>query len=507
MRADRLTCALAARLARLGLVPAVQRPQPLHWTRMLSAVSVASAVVLLVTGLLLMIWYTPSSDRVVYDGPYLPLVGSEVSAAYASTMHITFGVGGGLLLRQAHHWAALLLPAALILQLLATFFTGGFRRPRRASWVLLVLLFIVVLAGGWSGYALPDDGLSSTGLRIVQGIVLGIPVVGTWASTLLFGGQFPSIVLENLYLLHWLVIPLGTALLVALRMRSTSRTAPARLPSMRLVAPRVFVRRWLALGGVVTALLMLLGSAVTISPIWLHGSADTGSASAGSQPDWYTGFLDGALRLVPPGWEFELLGYTVTVAVLAPLAIVGLFFAALVAYPFLEEWVTRGATDPDLLDRPRHVPTRTAVGVAGVVFYGVLWAAGSADLLATHLRLGLEVVVTSLQVLLIAGPVIGFLITRRVCVELRQKDGELLAHGVETGRIVRLPHGEYVEVHRPLSTEERELVALPAAAVPIEARVDDRGRRPLALRTRAALSRWFLAPGLRHPSRRELSGS
>ena len=116
-------------------------------------------------------------------------------------------------MRQAHHWAALVLPASLMLQLLGAFFTGGFRRPRRVGWVLLVGVLVLALAGGWSGYALPDDALSGTGLRIVEGVTLGIPLVGTWLTSVLFGGEFPGRIVEHLYLVH-LVAPALLVLLV-----------------------------------------------------------------------------------------------------------------------------------------------------------------------------------------------------------------------------------------------------------------------------------------------------
>lgn len=100
-----------------------------------------------------------------------------------------------------------MLPASLMLQMLSIFFTGGFRRPRQGSWVLLALTFVLALAGGWSGYGLPDDMLAGTGPRIAQGILLGIPVIGTHASFLLLGGEFPGHVIERMYWLHVAVVP------------------------------------------------------------------------------------------------------------------------------------------------------------------------------------------------------------------------------------------------------------------------------------------------------------
>jgi ubiquinol-cytochrome c reductase cytochrome b subunit len=440
-----------------------RRSVPTHWTNLFGIVTLASLVVVTVTGIILMFFYTPSSEGTVYAGSYAPLHGATVSKAFASTMRVTFDVSGGVVLRQAHHWAALLLPAAITVQLITTFFTGAFRRPRRAMWVLLFLALIAGLASGWSGYALPDDMLSGTGLRIVEGILLGIPVIGTWLASVLFGGPFPGRIIENLYPLHIVVFPAALLVLIALRALAAWRHGPPQFPGRGRTAQRVLgvalVPTALSQAGglflVVTGLLLLISATVTVSPIGLYGPADPGNAGAGSQPDWYTGFLDGALRLVPPGWEVVWLGRTWTMAILAPLAVVGAFFAAVAAYPFLEEWVTGDRREHDLLDRPRLAPTRTGLGVAGLVFVGVLWAAGGADIIATAFSVSIEHVITALQVTLVAGPLIAFTVARRICFGLQRKDASLLRHGYETGRIVRLPGGGYVEIHQPLDETER----------------------------------------------------
>lgn len=467
----------------------------LRWSNLFGVIAAACVAVLFVTGFVLMFVYAPTSDRVVYDGPYAPLAGVEMSKALQSTLAISFELPGGLLLRQAHHWAALLLPAALILQLAVSFFTGAFRRPRRLSWVLLFGLLIVALIGGWSGYALPDDMLSGTGLRIVEGIVLGIPVVGTWLSWLLFGGEFPGRIIEHLYPIHIAVVPVLLVLLYLARARLAYRGRPARSaeaePSVGLpVWPDVAVRAG-GLLSIVAGALVLISATVTVSPIWLYGPSSPGDASAGSQPDWYTGFLDGALRLVPPGWEVEWLGRTWTLAIIVPLIVVGLFLAAVAAYPFIEEWLSGDSAEHDLLDRPRNAPTRTGLGVAGIVFYGALWGAGSADLVATHFHVSVEAVVHAYQAAVLLGPIVAFVVTRRVCLALERKDREILLHGYETGRIVRLPGGEYVEVHGQVNAHERYRLAGPAQAHPFEARPRPDGRLRLADRLRARASRFF----------------
>lgn len=475
------------------------RAVPLHWTNMFGVVAAASLFVLVATGLFLMFFYTPSNETVTYSGSYHPLAGAEMSKALASTLHISFDVPGGLLVRQAHHWAALLMPAALILQFLTVFFTGGFRRPRRGMWVLLFLVIVVTLVGGWSGYALPDDMLSGTGLRIVEGIVLAIPVIGTSASWLLFGGEFPGTVLANLYPIHIAVVPVLLLVLLALRGLAAYEHKPPQFAGPRRSERRVVgvpllpdaASRAAGLGFLVVGVITLISATVTVNPIWLYGPASSGDASAGSQPDWYTGFLDGALRLVPPGWEFVWLDRTWTLAVLVPLAVVSAAFALVAAYPFIEEWIIGDSSDHHLLDRPRDTPTRTGIGVAGLAFFGTLWLAGSADLTAALFSLSIEGVIATLQFGLLLGPVIGFEITRRVCLGLQRKDRDSVLHGYETGRIVRMPGGEYVEVHESIGEAERERILGAVDPVPALLRPDERGRLTAGGRLRARLSRFF----------------
>jgi ubiquinol-cytochrome c reductase cytochrome b subunit len=461
--------------------------------------AVAGIVVLFVTGVFLMFVYVPSSEQITYQGPYEPLEGASVSSAFASVMRISFEVPGGLLIRQMHHWAALLVPALIILQLLVTFFTGGFRRPRRTSWALLFLLLAVVLVGGWSGYALPDDMLSGSGLRIAQGIMLGIPVIGTRLSMFVFGGQFPGTIIENIFPIHVLIVPAVTVVLIGWRAWLGFRRRPAQfagwgrreanvvgiplLPSALARAGGLFL--------ITVGLLVLIAATAQTTPVWAYGPSDPGNATAGSQPDWYMGFLDGALRLVPPGWEFVWLGRTWTLAVLVPLAVVGVFLLLVALYPFLEEWIAKDKDEHHILDRPRNAPTRTGIGVAGIVFYGVLWLTANADIIALVFQLTIEGVITTMQITLLIGPGLAFVVTRRICIALQEKDRDLVLHGSESGRIVRLASGEYVEVHQPLPREERERLTAPRPTHAVGARPNEAGRLTHLERARGRLASWF----------------
>jgi ubiquinol-cytochrome c reductase cytochrome b subunit len=501
---------------RIGALAAELRGRhvPLHWTNMFGAVSLACLIVVFLTGIFLMFVYSPSSTPVTYHGGYGPLEGATMSEALRSTLRISFEIPGGLLVRQAHHWAALLLPASLMLQLVTTYFFGGFRKPRRLGWVLLFGILILALVGGWSGYALPDDMLSGSGLRIVEGIVLGIPIVGTWLSALLFGGEFPGEIIAHLYPIHVVIVPLAMIGLIVLRARAAYRNRPAQLPGSgrtedNVVGVPVLPNAAARAGGlllIAMAVIVLISATVTVSPIWLYGPSAPGDASAGSQPDWYTGFLDGALRLVPPGWEFVWLGHTWTLSVLVPLAVVGLFLVGVLFYPFIEQWISADDRDHHLLDRPRNTPTRTAIGAGAITFYCALWGVGSADLAATHFHLGVETVVAFYQVIVIVGPVIAFEVTRRVCLGLQRKDQEILLHGFETGRVVRLPGGEYIEVHQPIDQHERWRLINTSVVEPFQARPDERGHLGRIARLRASVSRFFFEDRIAPLVRTEVLG-
>jgi len=442
----------------VGLVATLRRRTvPSRWSFLLSAISSACLVVLLITGVFLTIYYTPSNALVRYQGPYPLLRGVEMSEAFASTMRISFEVPGGLLMRQAHHWAALLLPAVLLVQLLNAFFTGRFRKPRRWQWVLLFGIFVAALLGGWSGYALPDDMLAGTGLRIFQGVILGIPLIGTALSMLIFGGEFPGTVLANLYPIHVVVAPAGLVLLAIALLHLAWKCRPPQVLGPGRTADNVvglpiwpaMAIRWMGMFLITVGLLAVNAALVDISPVWRQGPSSPAAAGAGSQPDWYTAFLDGALRLMPPDWELTVFDRTWTLAVIVPLAAVTAFFLIVVAYPYLEQWVTKDHADHHVLDRPRNTPVRTGVGVAGVVFYSTLWAAASADLIATQFHLSFNAVIHVLQVVVLLGPGLGFFVAHTACRTLRAAEHERLVHGAESGQILRSPSGGYVETPQP----------------------------------------------------------
>jgi ubiquinol-cytochrome c reductase cytochrome b subunit len=489
---------------------------PDHWSFMLGEVALYSFVVILLSGSFLTFFFQPSGTPTIYDGSYAPLKGIPMSAAMSSTLDISFDVRGGLLLRQVHHWAALLFVASIGLHMLRIYFTGAFRKPRELNWLIGFVLFVLALAEGFTGYSLPDDLLSGNGLRIIDGMVKGIPVVGTWISYLLFGSEFPGTdIVGRLYSLHILLLPailvaaLGVHLVLLIVNKHTQFAGPGRTEGNVVGVPimPVFAAKAGGFFFIIFGVIMLTASFVTINPIWVYGPYDPSPISAGTQPDWYIGFADGALRLIPHGWEFMLGPYTVSMNILIPILVLLVFLAVVAAYPFVEAWVTGDKREHHMADRPRNAPTRTAIGAAGVTFYAVLWAAASSDLIATHFRLSIESVITVLQVLIFVGPVIAYFVTKRICVGLQKKDREIALHGFESGRIVRLPGGEYVEVHEQLSDYERwKLVSFDDYA-PIMLRPDKQGRITARARLRARMSSWFFQDRIAPVTRTEIEAS
>ena len=437
---------------------------PDHWSFMLGEVALYSFIVVLLSGVYLTLFFNPSMAEVTYNGPYVPLKGVQMSEAYSSTLMISFEVRGGLLMRQIHHWAALFFIAAVTVHMFRVFFTGAFRKPREMNWVIGVSLALIALLAGFSGYSLPDDLLSGTGLRIGEGIVLSIPVVGTWASFLLFGGEFPGTeFISRLYGIHILLIPGIILALVTIHLimvwhqKHTQFAGPGRTNNNVVGYPLMPV--YMAKAGgfffLIFGLIVLIAGVVQINPIWVFGPYTPDQVSAGTQPDWYIGFLDGALRLMP-NIEFAAFGYTLPFNVLFPsLIIPGILSGLAITYPWLERRATGDNREHHILDRPRDVPVRTGLGAMAITFYVILWIAGGNDIVAFGFDLSINEIIRFLQVGLIVLPPIVFLITRRICIGLQRRDREKLLHGRETGRVLRMPNGEFLEVHAPLGEVER----------------------------------------------------
>ncbi len=449
---------------RLGLATLVKKNVrkafPDHWSFLLGEIALYSFIVLLLSGTFLSVWFKPSMAEVLYTGSYDPLYGMNMSEAFASTLDISFDVRGGLLMRQIHHWAAALFLAAMLVHMLRIFFTGAYRKPREINWLVGLGLLQLGIVEGFAGYSLPDDLLSGTGLRIAEGLMRSIPVVGTYISFFVFGGEFPgNDFIPRLYIAHVLLIPGILLALITLHIlllvyhKHTQWPGPGRTNHNVVGYPLLPI--YMAKAGgfffIVFGVTALMSALFQINPVWAFGPYNPSEVTAGSQPDWYMGWLDGALRIMP-AWEFTVFGQTLSMNVFIPgVALMGLLFGILGAYPFVEQWVTGDRRVHHLLERPRNAPTRTAFGAAGITAYGLLWISGGNDIIATQFHLDFYWITRLLRVLVFLGPVIAFIVTRRICIGLQRKDAEVVLHGYETGIIMRSADGTYSERHLPVS--------------------------------------------------------
>ncbi len=433
---------------------------PDHWSFMLGEVALYSFIILLLSGVFLTFWFDPSQREVLYQGDYQPLSGLKMSAAYASTLHISFDIRGGLLMRQIHHWAALLFMVAMVAHLMRVFFTGAFRKPREFNWIIGVGLVTLGIVEGFLGYSLPDDLLSGTGIRIAEAILQAIPVVGTYLAFFAFGGPFPGeVFIPRIFTVHVLLLPgIFLALITAHLMlvwyqKHTQYPGPGRTEKNVVGYPLMPI--YMAKAGgfffIVFGVIAFLSTVASINAIWLYGPYTPGQISAGSQPDWYMGWLDGLVRMAPP-LETHAFGHTISWNILIPgLIVPGILFTGMALYPFIESWITGDKREHHLLDRPRNAPNRTALGAMSVTFILVTLFNGGNDIIATNFSLTINQIMWFSRIGIFVLPPIAFVITKRLCLSLQRADRDLVLHGTETGTLLRLPHGEFVEVHAPIS--------------------------------------------------------
>jgi quinol---cytochrome-c reductase cytochrome b subunit len=431
---------------------------PDNWTFMFGEIALYSFITLVITGSYLGFFFKPGDTQVTYNGSYVPLHGVPMSEAYASTVHISFDIRGGLLIRQMHHWAALVFIAAIMLHACRIFFTAAFRRPREINWLIGIGLLLIALVEGFCGYSLPDDLLSGTGLRIAYSITQSVPVIGSWAAYFLWGSEFPGDAInDRLFFIHVLIIPgilialLAAHLGIVWHQKHTDFGGTGKVES-RVAGSRVYpeyAMKSMGLFALLTASLAALGGLAQINPIWLYGEYDPATASSGSQPDWYVGFLEGGLRLMP-GWEFRWAGVSIPFNVFIPAVVLPLtFFGLMASYPFVEAKLTRDKLYHDQLDRPREHPVRTGVGAAALMFYGVLFAAGGDDVLARTFNVSVNGLVWFMRVTLFVLPIITYKITASWCRGLAAEDRGRERYGVETGYLVRMPDGHFAELYQP----------------------------------------------------------
>jgi ubiquinol-cytochrome c reductase cytochrome b subunit len=435
----------AAHWARKGL----KKVFPDHWSFLLGEIALFCFIILLLTGTYLTLFYRPDAAPVIYDGPYEPLRGREMSAAYESVLRLSYEVRAGLVMRQIHHWAALVFVASIVAHLVRVFFTGAFRKPREINWMVGVTLLVLAIGMGFTGYSLPDDLLSGTGLRIAYSAVISIPFVGPYLGFLVFGGEFPTEgIISRLFVLHVMLLPavliglIGAHLGILWRQKHTQFAGKGRT-ERNVVGKSFWPQQFFKSFGLMLltgAALALLGGLVQINAVWNYGPFDASAVSAPSQPDWYVGWLEGAIRLFP-AFEPTIFGVTIPSMFIPGVVIPGIGFTILALWPFIEQRVTKDHAMHNILDNPRDRPARSAIGVGGILYVTLLTIAGGNDVLALTFNVPIEAMVWFLRIGLFVIPVAGGFITYKLCTELkssgarpaRRKGGTRLRRNAEGG--------------------------------------------------------------------------
>jgi ubiquinol-cytochrome c reductase cytochrome b subunit len=452
---------------------------PDHWSFMLGEISLYSFVVLLATGVFLSLFYVPSAQQVVYHGSYKPLDGQWVSEAYRSTVNISFNVRGGLLVRQMHHWAADIFTGSIIVHMARIFFTGAFRKPRELNWTIGLTMLILAIFEGFIGYSLPDDLISGTGLRIGYSIAESIPLVGSYVVQFLWGGQFPGngVIIPRFFIIHVLIIPLvligllSAHLGLLVRQKHTQFAGEGRTEHNVVGSPMfpTFMAKTTGFLFMVAAASALLGAFAQINPIWQFGSYDASKISYAVQPDWYMGWLDGALRIMP-SWEFMGVGHTIPFEAFLPAVVFpGLIFTICFIWPSLERTLTHDNELHNLLDRPRDRPKRTAAGVAMIGLLFTLFAASSTDVMANFFHVSLNAVLWFFRIAVFVVPVVGGLVAYQLCREMQG------VHGIGKRKraviVRRSAQGEYSTVAAAPRPDD-EHVELDPEPVPVRIDVE-----------------------------------
>ncbi|MGH2465217.1 MAG: cytochrome bc1 complex cytochrome b subunit [Candidatus Limnocylindrales bacterium] len=398
---------------------------PDHWSFLLGEIALFCYVVLVATGIYLTLFFDADSTLVIYHGSYVPLQGVPVSAAFDSVMRLSFDVRAGLLMRQVHHWAALVFVAAIVVHVSRVFFTGAFRRPREVNWLIGVAILVLALAAGLTGYSLPDDLLSGTGLRITDSIALSIPIIGPWLAYLVFGGPFPAAALiGRFYVFHIMLIPALMIGLISAHLGILWLQKHTQYPGGRARESNVVGRhfwpgqafRSLGLLLITAAVLALVGGLVQVNPVWVYGPYVPYAVSSPAQPDWYLGWLEGLLRL-GPNWEPTIFGVTLPSPFLPAVVLPALIFGGFAFWPWIEARFSGDHREHQLLQWPWQAPLRLAIGTGVLTLLILLTVAGGNDVLAVFLHVQVEDLTTSLRVLAIAGPIVAGLIAYRLAME------------------------------------------------------------------------------------------
>jgi len=408
---------------------------PDHWSFMLGEIALYSFMILVVTGTYLALFFHASAEKVIYRGSYHALDGETVSVAYRSMLHISLDVPAGLLIRQMHHWAALIFLWAILAHLARIFFTAAYRKPREMNWLIGLTLLLLALVNGFFGYSLGDDLLSGTGLRIGYAILLSVPVIGPWLAFLFMGGTIPNpAAIPRMYALHIFLVPGLIAGLLVLHLGMIWRQLHTNYPGSKrtnrtIVGSRLwpsYTAKSVGLLLLVFALVAALGGFAQIDPVWIYGPYAPSAIMAGAQPDWYLGWIEGAMRLFP-GIKLHIGHWLIPELFFPAVLMPSLVFGALYLYPFVEKLFSSDKGDQNVLRLPYEQPFKTAFGIGVFVFMLVLLIAGGDDVIAVATDSSVVELRRILRILVIVAPPIAAMLTYPVCARIRRRKAAVAA--------------------------------------------------------------------------------
>jgi ubiquinol-cytochrome c reductase cytochrome b subunit len=419
-----------------GIKWAMRYVFPDHWSFLLGEVALYSFIVLVVTGIFLTLYYTPSAHEVTYAGVYVPLDGSRMSEAFRSVLTLSTVVPAGLLMRQTHHWAADIFIASIVLHLIRIFFTGAYRKPRDLNWMIGLTMLTLAILEGFAGYSLVDDLLSGMGLAIAYAVAMSIPLIGGQFSTLIWDGNFPGSerFFPRLEIVHVFLIPalltglIGVHLAMIMRQHHSQFPGRGRREGNVVGTPTwpAYALRSIGLMLAVVAVLFLLGGLIQINPIWQWGPYHVWLSENGAQPDWYIGWLIGALRLMP-NLEPTIAGHTIIPNPFwGGFAFPSLVFAVMYMWPWLERRITHDYKEHNLLERPRDRPLRTATGAAFLSWVVIIFMIGSTDRLFFRLDISYTAQIHVWRFGVWVLPAIIFMLTLWTCRWLQRSEAHPL---------------------------------------------------------------------------------
>jgi len=397
---------------------------PDHWSFYLGEFALYAFILLVATGIWLTFVYQDAPDR-----------------AFDSVAALTRATPVGYLIRQVHHWSADVFVAAIVVHMGRIFFTAAYRAPREVNWVIGLTMLVLASLTGFTGYSLPNDALSGTGLRIADSVTESVPFVGGWVAEVFNGGAYPGpLLFPHLYTIHVYFLPVTIAALLSLHLGLLvyqKHTQFVRDPA-HVVGRRFwpdYALRTLAAFAATVAVIVLLATLVEINPIAQYGPYHDWTVPNPATPDWYAAFLDGGLRL-GPSTELRIFGHPIPPVFWPGVLLPTLAFAFLYTWPWIDRrWTHDEATQHDVLVPPSLAPRRVGVGVTLLAAAVVLTLAASDDQFAQALHMPVVAVVWFYRILFPFGSLLAGVAAATFARELAARRAR---YGRERERVVAL---------------------------------------------------------------------